>query len=62
MCMKRQDDVDRFEFPFPMSDFIDLTAEDIGDDDIHEMIQRTDEWNYPYNLLPSADGDEPVNI
>jgi len=30
------------------------------DDDFIEITQRGDLWNYPYNLLPSSDEEEPA--
>lgn len=65
MCMKREqenDDFDKLVYPFPIFDFIDLTMDELGDDDDAEITPRNDQWNYPYNLLPSNDDEEPVTI
>jgi len=44
-------------------DTIDLTMDDLADDDdFVEITQRGDLWNYPYNLLPSTDEEEPVIV
>lgn len=63
MCMKREDDdIDKSGYPFPIMDFIDLTLEEFGNEDVIEMTPRNDQLNYPYNLLPSSDEDEPVML
>lgn len=64
MCMKRENyDFERLVYPFPSFDFIDLTMDEFGeDDDIMEITPQNDQWNYPYNLLPSSDEEEPVII
>jgi len=60
MCMKREyDGSDRLLYPFPLFDFIDLTMEDFVEENSIEMTPRNDQWNYPYNLLPSSDEEEP---
>ncbi|XP_050532323.1 uncharacterized protein LOC126900544 isoform X2 [Daktulosphaira vitifoliae] len=63
MCMKREhEDYDKSGFPFPLFDIIDLTMEEIREaDDIIEMMPTNDQWNYPYNLLPSSDDDETAS-
>jgi len=45
-------------------DTIDLTIDELGDDDDFVEITppRVDQWNYPYNLLPSSDEEEPVIV
>jgi len=44
-------------------DTIDLTIDELGDDDdFVEITPRVDQWNYPYNLLPSSDEEEPVIV
>jgi len=59
MCMIRdQDDCEKFVLPFLMLDVVDLTMEEFADEDDVDMTPRNDQWNYPYNLLPSSDEDE----
>lgn len=63
MCLKRDNDdnCDKFLYPFPIMDTIDLTIDELGDDDdFVEITPRVDQWNYPYNLLPSSDEEEPA--
>ncbi|CAH1737112.1 unnamed protein product [Aphis gossypii] len=66
MCMIRDNDenCDRFVYPLHILDTmetIDLTMDDLADDDdFVEITQRGDLWNYPYNLLPSTDEEEPA--
>lgn len=59
MCMRRENNDESERYPFPIFDFIDLTMDEIGDDDTN-ITPQNDQWNYPYNLLPSSDEDEPV--
>ncbi|XP_060849772.1 uncharacterized protein LOC132928862 [Rhopalosiphum padi] len=61
MCLIRDhdDNCERFVYPFNILDTIDLTLDEMGDDDdFIEITQRGDLWNYPYNLLPSSDEEE----
>jgi len=65
MCLKRDNDdnCDKFLYPFPVLDIIDLTIDELGDDDdFVEITTRVDQLNYPYNLLPSSDEEEPVIV
>lgn len=68
MCMIRDNDenCDRFVYPLHIlnaMETIDLTMDDLADDDdFVEITQRGDLWNYPYNLLPSTDEEEPVIV
>jgi len=56
--IRDQDDGDRIMYPFPLFDVIDLTMEEFGEIDEIDITPRNDQWNYPYNLLPSSDEDE----
>ncbi|XP_026807977.1 uncharacterized protein LOC113550389 [Rhopalosiphum maidis] len=63
MCLIRDNDdnCERFVYPLHILDTIDLTLDEMGDDDdFIEITQRGDLWNYPYNLLPSSDEEEPA--
>uniref|UniRef100_A0A2S2PQB5 Uncharacterized protein n=1 Tax=Schizaphis graminum TaxID=13262 RepID=A0A2S2PQB5_SCHGA len=63
MCLIRDNDdnCERFVYPLHILDTIDLTIDEMGDDDdFIEITQRGDLWNYPYNLLPSSDEEEPA--
>jgi len=62
--MKRNnDEFDKLVYPFQILDIIDLTVEELrDDDDFMEITPRVDQWNYPYNLLPSSDEEEPVIV
>lgn len=65
MCLKRDNDdsCDKLLYQFPILDTIDLTIDELGDDDdFVEITPPVDQWNYPYNLLPSSDEEEPVII
>lgn len=62
MCMKRENDFDKLVYPFPIFDFIDLTMDEFGGDNDAEITTLNDQWNYPYNLLPSSDEEEAVII
>lgn len=74
MCMIRDNDetceklLSRFQirqtinFPIDeLGELIDFNLENLMDDnDFVEITQRVDQLNYPYNLLPSSDEEEPV--
>lgn len=63
MCMIRdQDDCEKFVYPFPMLDMVDLTMDEFGEEDDIDITPRNDQWNYPYNLLPSSDEDESTSV
>jgi hypothetical protein len=63
MIRDNDDNCGRFVYPFNILDNIDLTLDEMGDDDdFIEITQRGDLWNYPYNLLPSSDEEETVII
>jgi len=55
--MTRDQDDSEKVYPFPF-DLIDLTMEELGEEIDIDIIPRNDQWNYPYNLLPSSDEDE----
>lgn len=67
MCRKREyDDRDRLVCPWPMVELIDLTVDEFAEDEFDGFIDvnilpMNENWNYPYNLLPSNDEEEPVN-
>lgn len=57
MCLKRDND-EKFKYPFPILDTIDLTLDELVDnDEVLEITSRLDHWN-SYNLLPSSDEEE----
>lgn len=66
MIRDNDENCDRFVYPLLIlntMDTIDLTMDDLADDDdFVEITQRGDLWNYPYNLLPSTDEEEPVIV
>ncbi|XP_025205663.1 uncharacterized protein LOC112601973 [Melanaphis sacchari] len=65
MCMIRDNDdnCDKFVYPIHILDTIDLTMDELGDDDdFIEITPRGDLWNYPYNLLPSNDEGESASV
>jgi len=47
-------------YPWPQIDFIDLTMDDLAEEEGNAVdnTPRNDQWNYPYNLLPSSDEEE----
>lgn len=59
MC-RRRERPERMIYPFPQIDFIDLTMDDLAEDEGNAVdnTPRNDQWNYPYNLLPSSDEEE----
>ena len=59
MCIRRDEDLNLQDVC--NSWFIDLTIEDLVEiEESIENIPQNDQWNYPYNLLPSSDEEELV--
>lgn len=58
MCMKRDEDYNLREMY--ASWVIDVVMEDLVD--IEDSFENpiNEQWNYPYNLLPSSDEEDPV--
>lgn len=60
MCRKRECP-ERIIYPFPQIDVIDLTMDELADDEngTVDNILRNDQWiHHPYNFLPSSDEEE----